>query len=146
MWKHLVLLVFFACSSLFVAGQQGSKTSSKSTQNKQATTQQQLDFTSEKTPPQYNGGKQAMYKFIQQNMKYPADAKEKGIQGDVLLKFFVSVDGTITKVEVVQGLFPSLDAEAIRVVKMMPKWIPGKYGTQNAGMNTSLIIGFHLTE
>jgi protein TonB len=108
--------------------------------------EQQLDFTSEKKAPEYNGGKQAMFKFIHQNMKYPADAKEKGIQGDVLLKFTVGMDGAISNVEVVKGLYPSLDAEAIRVVKKMPNWIPGKYGNQPASMKSSLIIGFHLSE
>ncbi len=107
---------------------------------------EQLDFTSEKQAPSYNGGKQAMFKFIYDNMVYPADAKEKGIQGDVTLKFTVDVDGSLSNIEVVEGLYPSIDAEAVRVVSKMPKWIPGKYGIRTISMKSSIIIGFHLRE
>lgn len=146
MKKH-VLLIVFLCSSMFLFAQQSERKGKKTTTNSiPPMAEQQLDFTSEKKAPEYNGGKQAMFKFIHQNMKYPADAKEKGIQGDVLLKFTVGIDGAISNVEVLKGLYPSLDAEAIRVLKKMPNWIPGKYGNQPASMKSSLIIGFHLTE
>jgi len=144
--KKLVLLVV-CCMCGFLLMAQQSDRKGKTTNNPiPPMAEQQLDFTSEKKAPEYNGGKQAMFKFIHQNMKYPADAKEKGIQGDVLLKFTVGMDGAISNVEVVKGLYPSLDAEAIRVVKKMPNWIPGKYGNQPASMKSSLIIGFHLSE
>lgn len=143
--KKQLLLILLLCLSGMLVAQQSSRKKSNFVRPK-TTAAQQLDFASEKKAPEYNGGKQAMHKFIYANMKYPVDAKEKGIQGDVLLKFTVGIDGSISNIEVIQGLFPSMDAEAIRVVGKMPKWLPGKYGTQNAAMNTSLIIGFHLTE
>jgi len=145
--KKQILVILMLCVSGMLIAQQNKATYSKSAKKTTSSSEeQQQDFLSEKKAPQYNGGKQAMFKFINENMKYPADAKEKKVEGDVQLKFIVAVDGSITNVEVVQGIFPSIDAEAVRVVKKMPKWIPGKYGNVNASMKSSLIIGFHLTE
>jgi protein TonB len=75
--------------------------------------------------PQFPGGQAELFKFISENMKYPVDAQKKKIQGRVILSFVVNEDGSISDVHVVRKVYPSLDAEAIRVVKMMPKWQPG---------------------
>jgi TonB family protein len=78
--------------------------------------------------PEPIGGLDAMYKFMQGELKYPAEAREKGIAGQVFLEFVVEKDGSIGNVKVVKGVHSLLDAEALRVVKMLPKWKPG---TQN---------------
>jgi protein TonB len=75
--------------------------------------------------PQFPGGQAELFKFISENMKYPVDAQKKKIQGRVILSFVVNEDGSISNVNVVKKVYPSLDAEAIRVLKMMPKWQPG---------------------
>lgn len=75
--------------------------------------------------PSFPGGTNALNTFIVSNLKYPVFAQEKGIQGRVVVKFIVEKDGSISNVEVDRSV-PGLDNEAMRVVKAMPKWIPGQ--------------------
>jgi protein TonB len=76
--------------------------------------------------PEPVGGMEAMYKFLNDNLKYPEVARNNGIQGQVFLEFVVEKDGSIGNVKIIAGVYPDLDQEAVRVVKMMPKWKPGK--------------------
>lgn len=76
--------------------------------------------------PSFPGGTNALNTFILSNLKYPVFAQEKGIQGRVVIKFIVEKDGSISNVEVDRSVDPDLDNEAMRVVKAMPKWIPGQ--------------------
>lgn len=77
--------------------------------------------------PMYPGGKEALLMFLSETVKYPAIAKENGIQGRVVCQFVVAKDGAVEDVEVLRsGGDPSLDKEAVRVIKAMPKWKPGK--------------------
>lgn len=76
--------------------------------------------------PQYPGGQIAMLKYFMENMKYPEQAMKKGIQGRVAVRFIVEKDGSISNVSPIHPVHPLLDKEAIRVVKSMPKWSPGK--------------------
>jgi len=87
---------------------------------------QQNNFTVVEEPPSYPGGEEARISYLQQNIKYPEEAKELGIQGKIFMTFFVEVDGTITDVRVLRGIGGGCDEEAIRVIKSMPKWNPGK--------------------
>ena len=75
--------------------------------------------------PEFPGGEQARLKFFQKNLVYPKAAKEKEIQGKVIISFIVEKDGSITNIKVEKGVDSLLDAEALRVVKLMPKWKPG---------------------
>ena len=75
--------------------------------------------------PEYPGGIQALFEYLQQNVKYPEDAEKQKIEGRVIATFVVETDGSINNVEVVKPAFPSLDAEAVRVLSAMPKWTPG---------------------
>jgi TonB family protein len=61
----------------------------------------------------------------QDNLKYPDDAKKKGIEGKVLVSFVIEKDGTLTVIKVIKSVSPDLDAEAIRVIARSPKWVPG---------------------
>ena len=74
--------------------------------------------------PQFPNGMKSLGQFINENVQYPEDAWEQKIEGRVIVSFVVDIDGTITDVEVEQKVYPSLDAEAARVVKSMPKWKP----------------------
>ena len=76
--------------------------------------------------PSFPGGSNALLSFIAANLKYPVAAQENGIQGRVIVKFVVDKDGRITDVEITRSVAPSLDEEAMRIVKAMPKWKPGK--------------------
>jgi protein TonB len=76
--------------------------------------------------PEPIGGMEAMYAYLQSILKYPEVARNAGIQGQVFLEFVVEKDGSIGNVKVLAGVFPELDQEAIRAVKLLPKWKPGK--------------------
>ncbi len=76
--------------------------------------------------PSFPGGDAAMYQWLAQNIKYPVVAIENGIQGSVVVQFVVEKDGSVNDVKVVRSKDPALDKEALRVVRMMPKWSPGK--------------------
>jgi len=76
--------------------------------------------------PEPVGGFEAMYKFLQNNLIYPAEAKEKKIEGKVFVEFIIEKDGSVTHVKILKSVDPELDEEAVRIVKMMPKWIPGE--------------------
>ena len=75
--------------------------------------------------PEYLGGVNAMYEFIQKNVKYPESAKDKGIEGKVYVQFVVEKDGSLSSFNVLRGVSDDIDAEALRVLKAMPKWKPG---------------------
>ena len=75
--------------------------------------------------PEYPGGMNAMFDFIQKNVKYPESAKKKGIEGKVYVQFVVEKDGSISDINILRGVSKDIDAEAVRVVKAMPKWKPG---------------------
>lgn len=76
--------------------------------------------------PQFPGGPSGLFQFLSQNIEYPVVAEENGVQGRVILTFIVERDGSISNVTIVKSVDPSLDAEAVRVVRSMPRWIPGK--------------------
>lgn len=76
--------------------------------------------------PQFPDGPEALMEYINKNIKYPADAKTAGIQGRVICNFVVECDGSITDIKVYRSVDPSLDKEAVRVLRSMPQWIPGK--------------------
>lgn len=92
--------------------------------------------------PTFPGGETELMKFIRDNLKYPVIAQENGIQGRVILRFVVSKTGTIDNVTVLRSLDPTCDKEAIRVVKSMPKWIPGKQNGNNVPVYFTLPVVF----
>jgi protein TonB len=76
--------------------------------------------------PEFPGGEQAMMDFVSKNVVYPKEAQEKGISGRVMVSFIVEKDGSVNEVKIVRGIGGGCDEEAVRVVKAMPKWKPGK--------------------
>ena len=96
--------------------------------------------------PEFPGGNTAMMKFLSDNIKYPVIAQENGIQGRVITNFVVEKDGSITDVQVVRGVDPSLDKEAIRVIQSMPKWKPGKQRGSAVRVRFTLPVVFRLQQ
>lgn len=76
--------------------------------------------------PEFIGGVDALYAFLQKNLEYPQSARDNNVQGTVLIEFVVERNGNVSNVKVVAPLFPACDQEAIRVVQMLPKWKPGE--------------------
>ena len=94
--------------------------------------------------PEFPGGMAECMKWLAQNIKYPAEAQEKGIQGRVIVQMVVEKDGTITHAKVVRGVDPLLDTEALRVVNSSPKWKPGKQNGEAVRVKYTLPIMFRL--
>ena len=94
--------------------------------------------------PQYPGGQIAMLKYIMKNIKYPKQIMEEGIQGRVTVSFIVEKDGRVSNVRLLRSVQPSLDKEAIRVVKSMPKWTPGKQNGKPVRVRFNLPVMFKL--
>lgn len=94
--------------------------------------------------PEYPGGQAALFEYLQKNVKYPADAEKKKVEGRVLVTFVVNTDGSITDIEVVRKTFPSLDAEAVRVISGMPRWKPGEQKGQKVRVKYTVPLTFRL--
>jgi protein TonB len=94
--------------------------------------------------PEFPGGEEALRKFLSNNVKYPAIAAENGVQGKVFVNFVVDRTGNISNVKVVRGVDPAVDKEAIRVVKSMPKWIPGRQNGETVRVSFTVPINFVL--
>ena len=95
--------------------------------------------------PSFPGGQGALMNYLNSNIKYPVIAEENGIQGRVVVQFVVGKDGSISNVHVVKSVDPSLDKEAVHVVKNMPKWIPGKQNGQSVTVRYTLPVTFRLS-
>lgn len=94
--------------------------------------------------PEFPGGAAALMKWLSDNIKYPSIAEENGIQGRVVCTFVVERDGSVTDIQVARSVDPSLDKEAIRVLKKMPKWIPGKQNGSAVRVKYTVPVTFRL--
>ncbi|MCX4331272.1 MAG: energy transducer TonB [Muribaculaceae bacterium] len=101
-------------------------------------------FTAVEESPKFPGGEAELYKYLNKNIRYPEIAAQNNIQGRVVVQFVVEKDGSVGEVKVVRGVDPDLDKEAVRVVKSMPKFIPGKMNGQNVRVWHTLPIKFTL--
>ena len=94
--------------------------------------------------PEFPGGEDALRKYISEHVNYPEIAKKNGIQGKVYVSFQISKDGSVTHAKVIRGVDPSLDKEALRVIKNMPKWKPGTQRGEPVNVAYTLPIQFKL--
>ncbi|HEY5509931.1 MAG TPA: TonB family protein [Prolixibacteraceae bacterium] len=94
--------------------------------------------------PEFPGGEMALRKYISENIKYPIEAKEKGIQGKVFVTFVVNSTGKVEKAKIARGVDPSLDAEALRVVEQLPEWKPGRQKGEAVSVSYTVPINFAL--
>ena len=101
-------------------------------------------FTAVEQPPTFPGGEAALLKYISDHIRYPAVAQENGIQGRVVVQFVVTKTGHVGEVKVVRGKDPDLDKEAVRVVKSLPKFNPGKMNGNSVNVWYTLPINFKL--
>lgn len=102
-------------------------------------------FVVVETMPEFPGGPAQLFKYLSENVKYPVIAQENGIQGRVICQFVVNRDGSIVDVEVVRsGGDASLDKEAVRVIKSMPKWTPGKQRGKAVRVKYTVQVNFKL--
>ncbi len=132
--KKFLIMALMACFGLTTVSAQKTVVAKKN---------QQVFDVVEKMP-EYPGGQAALFEYLSTNVKYPVDAEKQKIQGRVLVTFVVNTDGSITDIEVVKKAFPSLDAEAVRVISGMPKWIPGEQKGQKVRVKYTVPLSFNL--
>ena len=94
--------------------------------------------------PQFPGGYEKLKEFIEKNKQYPQSLQDHGIQGRVVVTFVVEKTGKISYAKVARGVDPALDKEALRVVRKMPRWIPGKMGGKNVDVRYTIPVDFRL--
>ena len=96
--------------------------------------------------PSFPGGMEALMQYLAKNMRYPVEAQKNKVQGRVVVGFIVSKDGDIKKAHILRGVDPELDAEAIRVIESMPRWMPGMQRGKAVAVSYTLPVMFRLTE
>ena len=101
-------------------------------------------FQAVEQPAEFPGGQAALMKWLSNNIRYPENAQQNGVQGRVIVKFVVEKDGSISGAQIVKGVDKDLDAEALRVVKRMPKWQAGKNNGQSVRSYFTLPVQFKL--
>jgi protein TonB len=114
-------------------------------QEEETEVQEQEVFLVVENAPAFPGGDGARMKFLQDNIKYPVMAKESGIQGTVYVTFVVERSGSVTDVKILRGIGGGCDEEAVRVVKNMPKWEPGKQRGKPVRVQFNMPIKFTLS-
>lgn len=105
---------------------------------------QKAEVEGNETMPEFPGGDNARMKFLQENVKYPHDAREKGISGIVYVTFIISKDGKVIRPEILRGIHPSLNTEAIRVISNFPDWKPATLNGDNVCVRFNMPIKFTL--
>jgi len=131
----VLLVVVFAPAG---ANAQNKKVNKAQT-HKDTTTDDKVYDVCEQMPI-YEGGDAALLKYLRENLKLPEEDKERGMQGRMVVGFVVEKDGSLTNVKVLRAVDIALDAEVLRVVKGMPKWIPGRHNGQRVRVRHLLPI------
>ena len=147
-WKALValpvaaLLLMVGCKP---AAQEPQQTETAQTEVTENTPEGEV-FLVVEVEPQFEGGLEALYKYLAENIKYPEQAKSDGIQGRVFVRFVIEADGSVTNAQVLRGIGGGCDEEALRVVEAMPKWTPGMQQGKPVRVQFNLPITFKLQE
>ena len=112
----------------------------KTTQTRKDTTTDDKIYEVCEQMPIFEGGDAALLKYLRENLKYPDNTKDRGVQGRLVIGFIVEKDGSLTDVKVLRPVDIDLDAEVLRLVKGMPKWIPGRHNGQRVRVRHLLPI------
>ena len=133
--RLLILFLAMLCSSVTLMAQEVDS---------KPETQEEQVYSIVETMPSFPGGQTALVAYLQENLKYPQSARDNGIQGRVYVNFVVEKDGSISNVKVNRGIGGECDEEAVRVIKAMPKWIPGVQKGQTVRVSYMMPIVFKL--
>lgn len=142
---HLMMAVGLICSGIetFSQAERDTSVSRMSVRTVEQAEERKI-FTVVEQMPVFPGGENEMYRFLGKSIRYPIEAKDVGASGVVYVTFLVEKDGSLTDVKVLRGVHPSLDAEAVRVVSMMPAWEPGRHQGEVCCVQFNLPIRFTL--
>ncbi len=146
----LGFLVVFALVTVSCSNDKGTEITDLQTKQKsaqaveKATTPEDTVFTVVEKMPEFPGGMNGLMKFLTDNIKYPEVAKNNNIQGRVFVNFVIEKDGSVSHLKILRGIGGGCDEEAIRVVKMMPRWTPGEQRGEKVRVSYNLPIKFSL--
>lgn len=153
LWKYvyviplaILMLIVVSCSNNSKTKNEAdtNKTENNKPEEKSAETQDTEVYVITEHMPQYAGGEEALKTYLKNTISYPKSELEAGVQGKVFVEFVVETDGSISDVQVIEGVSKALNEEAITVVKKMPKWIPGKQGEELKRVKFTLPIMFKI--
>jgi protein TonB len=123
----ILVAILFLCTTFSVVAQENRQdTVERNVAFVQDTAECTEIFVTVEQPPEFTGGREARVQFLRDNLTYPKRARKEGLAGVVLVGFIVEKDGSLTNFSIIKSAHPVLDAEALRVVKLMPKWVSGK--------------------
>ena len=143
--KKSIIILFFLMPVLVFC--QGTSQSSAKKPNKIKTVEAEKNADVYKVVgqmPEFPGGKDAMFQYLVDNMKFPDAARTKKIEGLVVVNFIVDEEGKLSNIKVIKSVSPELDREAMRMVKAMPQWKPGKHQGKEVKVNMNLPVKFKL--
>lgn len=140
--KRVLFLTLTLALSLFASAQKPQKTA-PAAQQKSVQTEESKIFTVVEEAPEFPGGMEALYQFLAANIKYPGHS-DQCVTGKVIVSFVIEKDGSVSDAKVVRKLAPNFDDEALRVVKLMPKWKPGRQDGKPVRVQFNLPINFSL--
>ena len=104
------------------------------------------DLNKAEQMPAFKGGETKLFEFISSNIKYPKVAKDQGIEGKVFVNFVVDKSGKVRDAEIVRGISPEYDQEVLRIISIMPEWIPGKQDGKAVSVKYVLPVSFALNQ
>ncbi|MCM1517763.1 MAG: energy transducer TonB [Pseudoflavonifractor sp.] len=140
----ILLLMVLSAVSLAVSAQGRRTVAYHDTRLNRVTHVEVYDYDYVDEQPHFPGGDKAMFKFINQHRRYPAEAYDNRIEGRVLCSFIVNPDGAISHIRILRGVEPTLNAEAVRVITEMPRWVAGKVDDSPVPVFCILPIPFRL--
>jgi protein TonB len=141
--KVLFGMLMAVCLIAVFAFEPDQQTKTKSSSDKSSQIQEKV-YEKVEQMPEFPDGESGLHNYISKSVKYPPEAVKKGIKGKVFVSFVVAKDGLVTDAKIARGADPMLDAEALRIVNAMPKWIPGKDKGKIVAVQYTIPINFVL--
>lgn len=142
--RHFALALLFASVNVFAQIDEQKEVIDTEIVDDSNSSDKIVDMSKLDKQPEFPGGLNSLMKFLSENITYPTKCAEKEIQGRVLVRFTVFKDGTVGNIEVLRSVHPLLDAEAKRLVSLLPKWTPGELNGQPVNVWFLLPINFKL--
>lgn len=142
--KKIVLTIILALMGAAAMAQSETKTTAKPESTEPLNVIEEEVFVVVEEEPEFPGGMEALYRYLASNIKYPENAKKERIQGKVYVSFVIEKDGSVSNIKVLRDIGGGCGEEAVRVVKQMPKWKPGRQRGKRVRTQYNLPINFNL--
>lgn len=142
--KKTILTATIMLASIQLQAQEKEDSTKMEVKNEDSTKKEEEIFAFVEIMPEFTGGEAALLRFLQMNIRYPAEAVTKNIQGTVMVEFVVEKDGSISQPRVVKGIGGGCNEESLRVIRLMPKWKPAKQKGKNVRVYYTVPIVFRL--